>query len=101
MGSRLERLARAQGLGQTLTEAAVYDRASGQLLSGSFMDYRLPRAGDMPRRLLNRFHEVACTTNPLGVTGVGEAGATMDMPATPEKLWLTCRGLKPPLSSSG
>jgi aerobic carbon-monoxide dehydrogenase large subunit len=92
-----------QGIGQALLEHAVYD-AHGQLLTGSFMDYAMPRAGDLPP-LDCGFHHVPCTTNPLGVKGAGEAGAVgapaavvnavmnaldarhVDMPLTPEKLW--------------
>ena len=96
----------AQGLGQVLGEHAVYDK-EGQLLSGSFMDYMMPRADDLPMMNLG-FHSVTCTTNPIGAKGAGEAGTTgalpagmnaiidalsmhniteMDMPATSEKLW--------------
>ena len=93
-----------QGIGQALLEHAVYDAQSGQLLTGSFMDYAMPRAGDLPR-LDCGFHHVPCTTNPLGVNGAGEAGAVgapaavvnavvaalgvrhIDMPLTPEKIW--------------
>lgn len=92
-----------QGIGQALLEQAVYD-ADGQLLTGSFMDYAMPRAGDLPG-LECSFHHVPCATNPLGVKGAGEAGAVgapaavvnavvnalgvrhVDMPLTPEKLW--------------
>jgi len=93
-----------QGLGQALTENTIYDVA-GQLLSGSFMDYALPRADLMPDMTVEH-HAVACRTNPLGVKGTGEAGttaappavinaildalpkgATLDMPATPERVW--------------
>ena len=94
----------AQGLGQALTENTVYD-ASGQLVSGSFMDYALPRADTVPAMAVEHF-AVACRTNPLGVKGTGEAGTTaappalinavldalpkgasLDMPATPERVW--------------
>jgi carbon-monoxide dehydrogenase large subunit len=93
-----------QGIGQALLEHALYDAESGQLLSGSFMDYALPRAGDLPP-LDCTFHHVPCTTNPLGVKGAGEAGAVgapaavvnavvnalgvrhIDMPLTAEKIW--------------
>jgi len=101
----------AQGLGQALLEHGVYDRASGQLLTGSFTDYAMPRADHMPP-IADAFHPVPCTTNPIGVKGVGEAGTTgalaaimnaitdalpedaglLDMPATPEKIWRACRG---------
>jgi carbon-monoxide dehydrogenase large subunit len=94
----------AQGLGQALTENTVYD-AGGQLVSGSFMDYAMPRAHDMPDMKVEH-RPVACTTNPLGVKGTGEAGTTaappallnaildalpkgavLDMPATPDRIW--------------
>jgi aerobic carbon-monoxide dehydrogenase large subunit len=97
----------AQGIGQALFESTVYDKASGQLLTGSFMDYCMPRADDLPSFAVS--HNVTlCTHNPLGVKGCGEAGAIgspaaimnavsdalaplgigpVDMPATPEKLW--------------
>ena len=92
-------------------EAAVYDSDGGQLITGSFMDYAMPRAADMPP-LKDALHCVPATTNPLGVKGAGEAGTTaslaavmnaiadavpgaaaahMDMPATPEKVWQACR----------
>ncbi len=97
----------AQGTGQALLERTSYDPESGQLLSGSFMDYALPRADDLPD-IEVEFVEVPCATNPLGVKGAGEAGAVgsppalinalidalaedgvshIDMPATPEKVW--------------
>jgi carbon-monoxide dehydrogenase large subunit len=102
----------AQGLGQALFENAVYDRDSGQLVTGSFMDYAMPRAHNMPPLMRDAAHPVPATTNPLGVKGAGEAGTTsaiaaimnaiadaipgkasaeMDMPATPEKIWRACR----------
>lgn len=97
----------AQGVGQAMLERVVYDPDSGQMLSGSFMDYGLPRADDLP------FFSVAtqntpCTTNPLGIKGAGEAGAIgappalvnavidalaplgiteLDMPLTPSRVW--------------
>jgi carbon-monoxide dehydrogenase large subunit len=97
----------AQGIGQAVLERTSYDAESGQLLSGSFMDYALPRADDLPDIEVD-FIEIPCGTNPLGVKGAGEAGAvgsppavinaivdalaplgiaTVDMPATPEVLW--------------
>jgi carbon-monoxide dehydrogenase large subunit len=97
----------AQGFGQAVLERTVYDPDSGQLLSGSLMDYALPRAEDLPDIEVELI-EVPCRTNPLGVKGAGEAGAIgsppavinaildalapldvtdIDMPATPEKLW--------------
>jgi carbon-monoxide dehydrogenase large subunit len=101
----------AQGLGQALLERFVYDE-DGQIVTGSFMDYAMPRASNMPA-IRSSFHPVACRTNPLGVKGVGEAGTTaaiaaimnaiadaipggrgreLQMPATPEKVWRACRG---------
>jgi carbon-monoxide dehydrogenase large subunit len=97
----------AQGIGQALMEHVVYDRGSGQLVSGSFMDYAMPRAIDCPTSVV-AFHNVPAKTNPLGVKGIGEAGCTgsppaimnaildalrpvgvkaLDMPATPFKVW--------------
>ena len=96
----------AQGLGQALLERTSYD-ASGQLLSGSFMDYALPRADDLPDIEVDLL-EVPSASNPLGVKGAGEAGSVgsppalinaiidalsvdgvthIDMPATPENVW--------------
>ena len=104
----------AQGVGQALSEDAIYDRESGQLLTGSFMDYAMPRA-DMFPEMISELHAVPCKTNALGVKGVGEAGTTgalaavmnaiadaipgeagakLDMPATPLKVWQACRTLK-------
>ncbi len=95
-----------QGVGQALMERTVHDDA-GQLISGSFMDYTLPRARDLPMIDID-FHPVPATSNPLGVKGCGEAGVTgalpaimnaisdalasrgaapIDMPATPERIW--------------
>jgi len=95
----------AQGVGQALLEWANYEDESGQLVAGSFMDYAMPRADDLPD-IASELHPVPCTTNPLGVKGVGEAGTTaslaavmnavadalppgavIDMPATPERVW--------------
>ena len=70
----------AQGIGQALLEHAAYDPASGQLIAGSFMDYAMPRAGDLPAFDLG-FNPTRCTTNPLGVKGAGEAGAIAAPPA--------------------
>jgi len=102
----------ANGLGQALTEQAIYDPANGQPVAGSFMDYGMPRAHNMPFELRETLHSVPSTTNPLGVKGTGEAGTTaaiaaimnaiahaipngaadhMDMPATPAKVWEACR----------
>jgi carbon-monoxide dehydrogenase large subunit len=95
-----------QGLGQALLEGAVYDDA-GQLLTGSFMDYAMPRADNMPSFDFSTV-EVPCKNNALGVKGCGEAGSVgspaavinalidaladlgvrrVDMPATPQRLW--------------
>nr|WP_294519213.1 xanthine dehydrogenase family protein molybdopterin-binding subunit [uncultured Rhodopila sp.] len=70
----------AQGAGQALLEHAVYDPASGQPLSGSFLDYAMPRAADLPGFDLS-FAGTRCTTNPLGVKGCGEAGTIALFPA--------------------
>jgi carbon-monoxide dehydrogenase large subunit len=70
----------AQGAGQALLEQAIYDPESGQPITGSFMDYPLPRADDLPSFNLN-FNGTRCTTNPLGVKGCGEAGAIAAFPA--------------------
>jgi aerobic carbon-monoxide dehydrogenase large subunit len=101
----------AQGIGQALMETAIYDEGNGQLVTGTFMDYAMPRAMDMPP-IADAGHNVPATTNPLGVKGVGEAGTTgsiaaimnaiadaipegrgvnIDMPATPAKVWSACR----------
>jgi carbon-monoxide dehydrogenase large subunit len=97
----------AQGVGQALLEHAYYDPESAQLLAGSFSDYAMPRADDLPD-FATGFHDVPCTTNPLGIKGVGEGGAigappavmgavldalrplgvtAIDMPATPNRVW--------------
>jgi aerobic carbon-monoxide dehydrogenase large subunit len=70
----------AQGIGQSLMEQAVYDAETCQPLTGSFMDYALPRADDVPPITL-AFNGTPCTTNPLGVKGCGEAGAIAAFPA--------------------
>ena len=99
-----------QGIGQALLENASYDPDSGQLLSGSFMDYAMPRADDIPIFAFST-HNVPSTSNPFGVKGAGEAGAVgappavinavvdvlhrrvglrhIDMPATPSRVWET------------
>ena len=69
-----------QGIGQALMEDTVYDPASGQLLSASFMDYAMPRAGDAPSFVFET-RNVPCKNNPLGVKGAGEAGAIGSCPA--------------------
>jgi carbon-monoxide dehydrogenase large subunit len=70
----------AQGIGQAVQENIVYDPEGGQLLTGSFMDYTMPRATDLPS-FVTDFEEVPCTTNPLGIKGIGEAGSTGSPPA--------------------
>ena len=104
-----------QGIGQALMESTVYDPASGQLLSASFMDYAMPRAGDAPDFVFET-RNVPCKTNPLGVKGAGEAGAIgscpavmnaivdalwrahrirhVDMPATPQRIWQAIRSAR-------
>ena len=72
--------AMAQGAGQALVEQTVYDPDSGQPVTGSFMDYALTRADDVPSFSL-AFNPTTCTTNPLGVKGCGEAGAVGMFPA--------------------
>ena len=71
----------AQGIGQALLEQGVYDNASGQLLTGSFMDYAMPRADDFPNFNVETVSGTPCTHNPLGVKGCGEAGAIGSPPA--------------------
>jgi carbon-monoxide dehydrogenase large subunit len=71
----------AQGLGQALREDCVYDPESGQLLSGSYMDYAMPRADDFPTFTVETVKGTPCTHNPLGVKGCGEAGAIGSPPA--------------------
>ncbi len=99
-----------QGIGQALMEAAAYDN-DGQLLSGSYMDYTMPRAADVPSFTVDTT-ETECEHNPLGVKGCGEAGAigsppavinailnalaevgvtNIDMPATPHRVWQAIR----------
>ena len=94
-----------------MMEHAIFDNSGGQLITGSFMDYALPRADDLPA-FRDALHLVPAKTNPLGVKGAGEAGTTaaiaavmnaiadaipggagahLDMPATPEKIWAACR----------
>jgi carbon-monoxide dehydrogenase large subunit len=105
----------AQGVGQAAFERVVHDPESGQVLTGSFMDYQIPRADDLPSLQLETL-VTAAPTNPLGIKGCGEAGAaggapavmnalmdalaglgvrTLDMPATPERVWQAVRTAKP------
>jgi carbon-monoxide dehydrogenase large subunit len=103
-----------QGVGQALTEQTVYDPDSGQLLSGSFMDYAMPRADLFPSFDFST-RNIPCKTNPLGLKGAGEAGAVgappavvsavvdalhpstglahIDMPVTAEKVWRALNGV--------
>ncbi len=104
-----------QGVGQALLENAVYDE-NGQLLTGSYMDYTMPRADDVPSFKVETLAGTPCTHNPLGVKGCGEAGAIgtppavinavvdalkeygvdhIDMPATPEKVWRAINSAQP------
>ncbi len=97
----------AQGVGQALFENIIYDADSGQLITGSFLDYSMPRAGDFPP-ILSEMLEVPAKTNPLGIKGIGEAGTIaapptvvnavldalshvgvehIDMPLTPARVW--------------
>ncbi|MGB3865858.1 MAG: molybdopterin cofactor-binding domain-containing protein, partial [Xanthobacteraceae bacterium] len=99
-----------QGIGQTLMEAVAYDD-SGQPITGSLMDYAIPRAGDVPDMTLS-YHPAPTATNPLGVKGCGEAGCAgslatlvnavidalsdygvtqIEMPLTPERVWRVIR----------
>ncbi len=71
----------AQGIGQALLEHGVYDNDTGQLLTGSFMDYAMPRADDLPNFTVETAKGTPCTHNPLGVKGCGEAGAIGSPPA--------------------
>jgi carbon-monoxide dehydrogenase large subunit len=104
----------AQGIGQALLEHTVYDSGSGQLLSGSLMDYALPRADDLPPFDIT-LAELPTAANPLGVKGSGQAGCIaapqtivnaivdalaplgiehLDMPVTPERVWRAIRGAR-------
>jgi len=103
-----------QGIGQALLENAVYDE-NGQLLSGSYMDYAMPRAEDVPFYKVDHSCQTPCTHNPLGVKGCGEAGAIgsppavvnavldalnrggyrvshIDMPVSPSRVWQAMQG---------
>jgi len=105
----------AQGIGQALLEGVSYDE-NGQLLSGSYMDYAMPRADDVPSYVVDHSCQTPCTHNPLGVKGCGEAGAIgsppavvnavidalhrggithvthIDMPLTPGRVWSAIQG---------
>lgn len=101
-----------QGLGQAMLEQCIYDDDSGQLLTGSYMDYAMPRAADLPDFTVETAKGTPCTHNPLGVKGCGEAGAIgsppafinalvdalaplgvrdIQMPATPHRVWQAIR----------
>jgi carbon-monoxide dehydrogenase large subunit len=103
-----------QGIGQALMEHCVYDRETGQLVTGSFMDYAMPRADDFPNFTIGHVC-TPCTTNPLGTKGCGEAGAIgsppavmnavldalaplgvkdLDMPASPNRVWTAIQQAK-------
>ena len=107
-----------QGIGQALYEHAVYDDG-GQLVSGSFMDYCMPRADGVPPMAFSTI-EVPCKNNPMGIKGCGEAGSVgspaavinaiidacadlgvthVDMPATPEHVWQTIQAAQPPAAA--
>jgi carbon-monoxide dehydrogenase large subunit len=100
-----------QGIGQALYEEARYDRETGQLLTGSLLDYALPHADSLPK-IRSQFQQTPSPTNPLGVKGIGESGAIgapptivhavldalaplgiahLDMPLTPQKIWAAIR----------
>ncbi|MBL8510326.1 MAG: molybdopterin-dependent oxidoreductase, partial [Betaproteobacteria bacterium] len=109
----------AQGIGQALLENCVYDKESGQLLTGTYMDYAMPRADDLPDFALGTTC-TPCSHNPLGVKGCGEAGAIgsppaimnavidalaplgvkdMQMPATPHRVWQAIQAAKLPAAA--
>jgi len=104
----------AQGIGQALLESCVYDNSSGQLLTGSYMDYTMPRADDVPSFKVST-HNTMCTHNPLGSKGCGEVGAIgsppavinavldalaplgvsdITMPASPHRVWQAINSVK-------
>ncbi len=108
----------AQGIGQALFEGVVYD-ADAQLVTGSFMDYQMPRAHDFPQ-MNTATENTLCTHNPLGSKGVGETGAIgsppsvinavvdalrdynvrhLDMPATPQKIWSIIQANQPRMAA--
>jgi carbon-monoxide dehydrogenase large subunit len=108
----------AQGIGQALMENAVYD-SEAQLVTGSFMDYQMPRAHDFPP-MITSTENTLCTHNPLGSKGVGETGAIgcppsvinavvdalrdygvrhLDMPATPQKIWSIIQANQPRMAA--
>ncbi len=109
----------AMGIGQALLEHAVYDRESGQLISGSFMDYGMPKA-HLFTNFESQLEEIPSKTNPLGVKGIGESGTIggpptvinavldalkslgvteIDMPATPLKVWNAIQAARPKMAA--
>ncbi len=105
-----------QGIGQALMENCVYDARSGQLVTGTYNDYCMPRADDLPFFAVKYHEEALCTHNPLGVKGCGEAGTIgaaaavmnavvdalsalgvhhLEMPATPQAVWQAIRAARP------
>jgi aerobic carbon-monoxide dehydrogenase large subunit len=109
----------AQGVGQALFENCVYDETSGQLLSGSFMDYCMPRADNLPKMTIE-VHSTPCTHTPMGVKGCGEVGTIgspaavinaivdalahlgvshVDMPATPNRIWRVIQSAPVPIAA--
>ncbi|WP_448187658.1 xanthine dehydrogenase family protein molybdopterin-binding subunit [Azospirillum sp. sgz301742] len=110
----------AQGIGQALYENCVYDEETGQLVTGSYMDYCMPRADDVPSFQVSYHEDAPCTHNPLGVKGCGEAGTIgaaaavmnavidalaehgithLDMPATPERVWRAINQSRPAMAA--
>ena len=103
-----------QGVGQALMENITYEAGSGQLLTGSFMDYGMPRAADCPM-IDSALEQIPAKTNPLGIKGIGESGTIgapptilnavldalrplgvhhLDMPATPQRVWQAIQDAK-------
>ncbi|WP_207002020.1 xanthine dehydrogenase family protein molybdopterin-binding subunit [Trinickia mobilis] len=106
-----------QGIGQAMLEQCIYDKDTGQLLSGSYMDYAMPRASDLPNFTVETAKGTPCTHNPLGVKGCGEAGAIgsppavinamldalgplgvkdLQMPASPHRVWSAIQAAQNP-----
>ena len=106
----------AQGVGQALLEGVAYDHESGELVTASYMDYTMPRAGDLPSFQVST-SETLAPSNPLGIKGCGEAGAIgsppavinaitdaignndLTMPATPEKVWHAASAKRMPMAA--
>jgi aerobic carbon-monoxide dehydrogenase large subunit len=105
----------AQGIGQAMLEHVVYSD-DGQLLTGSYMDYAMPRADDVPFYTIEH-NTTVCPSNPLGIKGCGEAGAIgappavinaitdaigtndLHMPATPQAVWSALRAARAPMAA--